>query len=81
MDTKKLVLLEQISKEIKAGSTTTLVSVINLLTDKQISDNYTQETKDYLLCHSKTIREPRWVRGNQRLEIRKSIRDSKRKIG
>lgn len=48
METKKLVLLEQIKKEIKAGSTSTLVNVIHLLTEKQISDNYTQETKDYL---------------------------------
>ena len=48
MDTPKLALLEQISKEIKAGSTSTLVSVINLLSKEQITANYTQETKDYL---------------------------------
>ena len=48
MNTTKLVLLEQISKEIKAGSTSTLVNVINLLTDKQISENLNQDSKDYL---------------------------------
>lgn len=48
METIKLVLLEQISKEIKAGSTTTLVSVLSLLSEKQILDNHNQETKDRL---------------------------------
>lgn len=48
MNTIKVALLGQILNEIKNGSTTSLVDVLNQLTDKQITNCLNQESKEYL---------------------------------